>query len=263
MKAGSNDQLVRALTLDRRRFLALGAAGLLTPRVSSWALTEPAAVAVVTPTIGYLEGSGELPSLRDLPWAGGGQNAADFAPVLRTVVPAAEMPLGDQDLVSRSVEVTVHGFFPGRPPELGEGIESVELHVLFPSPHPLIPGPLPFIAWQGRTRPAPNPGQRVRFPVPVGADGRLEMVLEVETSEGLGGRALRRGERGSRMRRRFPASFTVDWYDGEPKLMRGIYLLGLRPGTWDREAEIPGPGTPGRRKFRSLVLSVEPLAEEP
>lgn len=227
-------------------------------------------------SVGFVEGSDQLADLRALPWErrrGGGGDP--FEEPVR-VVPAAAMPLGDQNLALGTVEVGVRGLYPGYPPRRLEGFASTYLTVLVPSPDPLFPEPLPFFSWGAQRLPGHSTGSPTRFLVPLREDGGLEVVLEVRMPRSTGleekGRAAPRGAAGRRLSvrpaapppsvQRFYTDFTVDWYDGRPKLQRGLYLLGLAPGTWDVPADLPLPGGKPRYDLCSLVVSVDGVAED-
>jgi hypothetical protein len=245
--------------IGRREFLVLGATGVLTPWLARAAqATAPirGSAPIVGPpqpmSVGYVQGSDALPSLRWLPWdlaaaqaayaASAGQEIPDLS--RSAVVPAADMPLGNQNLASTVVQMTVHGLYPNLTMRKKETFDAIDLDVFFPSPDPAFPKPLPFHAWSLRRLPAMSMGHRLSFNVPLGLYGDLNLTLVV-------------GQLGAPQRQRFDASFTVDAGSGRPKLQRGIYLLGLAPATWKSDASLPAPGETARLDLRSLVISID------
>ena len=95
-------------TLTRRRLLAAASAGAAVQVFGGgvvWAQGATPKGQVRPLSVGYLEGSDLLPSLRAQPWRRGGKAAGGLR-----VVPAAQMPLGDQNLALSTVEMRVHGF---------------------------------------------------------------------------------------------------------------------------------------------------------
>jgi len=247
--------------LARREFLVLSAAGVLTPWVTRFANAAappvsaglPQVVAPPVPmSIGYVQGSGDLKSLRRLPWESlsAQQLAGDAEAPRFEVTSAKDLPLGDQNLANGVVKMTVYGLYPATRPLKRESLDAIDLEVIFPSPDPAFPKPLPFHAWSYRRLPAPNVGHRLSFNVPLGLDGSLAISLVV-------------GTLGAPQRERYDANFTVDWADGRPKLQRGIYLLGLEPNAWNSGQTLPGPGEKARLDLRSLVISIDNKPKRP
>jgi hypothetical protein len=249
----------RRPALNRRELLALGAAaGLAHTLAGPSALFAARTPPVVHPmSVGFLEDSELLRAVRASAW--------QSARLERTVLPASELPLGDQELAGESVRLTVHGFYPAlRNLDTG-GIASAMLIVNFPSPDPHREAPIPFFAWGFTLRPGVSKGQRVSFEVPLGVvDGGLDLALEVKpTNRGadrlLGVLAGAAPGQGTRVR--FETRFTVDAQPGRPKLQKGVYFLGLGPDTWSRTIPLPGQGSRPRPDLLSLVVSVAPVAD--
>lgn len=245
-ETASDTDTGHAPPLTRRRLLQAASAGALLHAFGKLAdAREIVARRPVEPlSVGYLEDSDRLPSLRRQPWR---LEEAEGA----RIIPAAKMPLGDQQLALSTVEMRVHGFYPETPPLRVSPCTTVVLTAFFPSFDPLSPDPKPYYSWQSRLRPAPSTGAPLRFPVPLRDDGGLELVLEVfdgrPSPAGQGApRILRKG--GRRQAPLAPAvdlrslytDFTVDWYGGRPKLQRGVYFLGLSPGVWRTAGELAG-----------------------
>lgn len=236
--------------LSRRQLLALSATAALTPWLGR------AAEAALPPqpesslSVGYLEGSDALPSLRALPWSLDEDAKASFFPVL----PAAELPLGDSNLLYRAVNLRLHGLYPARARSCPE-IDAAALEVLFPSIDPLAPGLQTFFAWVFKRKPGWNAGQTMTFPVPVEGDGKLRLVLLV--------RRVGDPKAGTPpVVERFETAFTVGREPGLPKLQRGIYLLGLNRGSWDSPKALAGPRVKGLANPCSLAVSLEGAPED-
>lgn len=253
--------------LDRRRFMTLGSAGVaalsLGPLAGSAAAAELAAAPL---SVGYLAGSGELPSFDGLFWQphlGGadpaaGRRATWISPYAWQVEPAHRLPMGDQELAGATIEVRIHGLYPD-PPERS-WFQAADLDVLFPVPGDLEPvlgrgATLPYFAWGLADRSAPSPSPPCCFRLPLEPDGGLELRLRVVPGSGLAPR--RSAGKAPAEAWRFGTRFTVDWAAGMPRLHRGIYLLGLAPDTWRRPVLLPPPGGPERPDLCSVVLSVE------
>jgi len=260
--------------LTRRRLLAAASAGAATYAFgggAAWAQGAAPKGEVRRLSVGYVEGSDLLPNLRAQPWRRGGKAASGLR-----VVPAAQMPLGDQNLAFSTVEMRVHGFYPGIPPKRLAPFTALVLTVFFPSFDPLHPDPFAFYSWQGKLWPGPSKSPPIRFLVPLRHDGGLELVLEVFDGRptGLGQAAARviRGGDGATVPLSTPlelrslyTDFTVDWYGGRPKLQRGFYFLGLEPGVWRAPWDLPGAVEARRRPPHdrtSLVVSFEGVPED-
>jgi hypothetical protein len=222
-------------------------------------------------SVGYLAGSDELPGFDGLTWrppfAGVDAQGPWSSPDPWEVVPAESLPLGDQQLAGATVEIRVHGLYPSLD---RRWLEAADLDVLFAAPVELgADAMLPLYAWSLRHygAAAGNPSPPNRFVLPVGIDGGLDLRLRVVPGRwlaeavgrpaGLGGKGAAPAEEW-----RFATRFTVDWQEGVPRLLRGIYLLGMSPATWRRSDRLPLPGEPARPELVSLVLSVEPVADE-
>jgi hypothetical protein len=108
----------------------------------------------------------------------------------------------------------------------------------------------------------PSPSPPVRFDLPLGPDGGLDLRLRVSPGTGLVGGGRLGGPAPAPTTWRFATRFTVDWAAGMPRLCRGVYLLGLAPDTWRRPVRLPAPGQPERPDLCSVVLSVERQASE-
>jgi hypothetical protein len=248
--------------LTRRRLLGLGAAGL----AAQW-LALPARAATLAGlgvkadeamSVGYLDGSERLEWLDFLPWQ---YDREDWR---WQVVPAASLPSGDPFLAVSGVKITIHGLYPRVAADDAEALpDMAHLTVLY---DPELPGdpPLVFHAWGLSRRHGLNVGQRVSFVAPVHREDGLSLAMEVQQSavvDSVGGGGPRRRVAGNSLAGRRllrSGSLTVGGEDLRPRLVRGIYFLGLGAGAFDRPVETPRPGAPVPRAMRSLVVSVEP-----
>ena len=250
----------------RRRDLLFwgGAAALLPafPRMASAQAAPAEAGALRNMSVGFVAGSEAWPTLRKVNIASlsrGQRSVPGVEAAGHTVLPAVDMIAGDQTLASELVRVGVRGLYPVG---ISDRIDSVRLTVLFPSPDPARRRPLPFYAWSYESRPAPSPSPPLEFVAPLGIDGgfRLRMDVLPAAAQGLSRRAvadLTREPLGGN----FATDFTVDWFEGRPKLQRGVYLLGLAAGTWASEQSLPVQ-RPGRQRplhLLSLVLTIDPV----
>lgn len=260
-------QSERSHGFDRRRFLVGGgafaaAAALTGPRRALAELgSEPMSVA-------YVEGSDRLPNLRHLPWrpATRGSRVPTAGQSWETAIEATgyagmdtvdahEQLVGDQQLALTYVEMRVAGLYPDLPPLGQRNVRSVYMTVIFPPLDPVFPVSAPFLAWSLERRPRRNTGAPVAFPVPLGVDGGLEVILEVVHDP---------EERGAARRSyRFHTSFTVDWYAGRPKLQRGLYLLGLEPGLWDAPRSLAPSRTQKPFELASVAVTFDPMDTDP
>lgn len=258
----------RLRSLSRRRFLALGGAGL----AAQW-LALPARAATLAGlglsadepiSVGYLDGSEQLGWLDFLPWE---YDREDWR---WRIVPASTLPSGDPALAVTGVRVTIHGLYP-RPAEdeIGTLPMAAYLTVLY---DPEFNGERPYVhyAWGLSRRPGLSVGHRVSFVAPVHREDGLSLAMEVEEtaqvalppSDTGGGRrrvASASGLPGRRLLRN--AGLIVGAENLRPRLVRGIYFLGLSSGAFATAVDTPRPGAPASPRLRSLVVSVEPVEE--
>lgn len=238
--------------VHRREFLVLGSAGLATLCFGGAAeaqslLAEEAAVRSMP--IGFVAGSEGAPSLRRLPArirrprmaAEAGSFEPDYV-----VVPAASLPSGDTNLIGSPLRLTVHGLYPPggiSPKKWAELPLAIDLDVLFPSPDPVFPDPIRFFAWSFRRQPGWNPSPPVSFLFPLDWNALPELVMQVVPAKGPV--------------QTFRTRFTFDEEAGQPRLMRGAYVLGTSPNAWRSNVALRtlGPDTPA--SFVSVLFSVE------
>jgi hypothetical protein len=243
--------------LRRRDFLAFGSAGLLSLCLGdvAWGQSLSAADALVRPmSVGFIEGSEQLKNLRRLPLRIRRpripSQTAEAAPL--RIVPAELLTMGDTSLMGRPLHLTVHGLYP--PAALGPKQQArlplaMDLDVLFPSPDPAFPEPIPFFAWSFRRQPGWNPSPPVSFVFPLDWEALPELVLRVVPAGG-----------GSPIV--FRTRFTVDYEAGRPRLQRGVYALGTMPGVWRDGTALAALARTVPAELASILLSVEPEEAE-
>jgi hypothetical protein len=238
--------------VHRRDFLVLGSAGLVALCCGGAAQAQSLVTAEVAPRpmpVGFLAGSEEASSLRKLPSrirrprmaAEAGSAVAEYV-----VVPAESLPLGDTNLIGGPLRLTIHGLYPPggiSPKRWAELPLAIDLDVLFPSPDPMFPEPIRFFAWSFRRRPGWNPSPPVSFVFPLDWNALPELSMRVVAA---GGEA-----------QTYRTKFTFDDETGQPRLMRGAYVLGTSPNAWRRNVALRslGPDTPA--SFVSVLLSME------
>lgn len=243
--------------LDRRTFLTLAALGVAVPGKVLGAGGAVDDLAESRASIGFIEGSDRWERLAWPPGAGDArlgdwQGLVDLPAA--DVVVASEIPLGDQDFIERPVRVSLRGIYPEAFPLKGERVKSADLDVMWPSHDPLAPEPIPVFAWSLRLKPGVNVSPPVTQTVPVGPDGQIHLRLRFLPTK-LGARELGVP---TGVWQEQQVRFTVDWQEGQPKLQRGLYLVGLTPQRpWDAPMRLPGQGDKVIAELRSIVLAVE------
>jgi hypothetical protein len=245
--------------VHRRDFLVLGSAGLAALCFGGAAEAQSLVTAEVAPRpmpVGFLTGSEEVASsLRKLPArirrprmaAEAGSAISEYV-----VVPAESLPLGDTNLIGSPLRLTIHGLYPPggiSPKRWAELPLAIDLDVLFPSPDPMSPDPIRFFAWSFRRRPGWNPSPPVSFVFPLDWQALPELAMRVVPA---GGGPVRT----------FRTKFTFDDETGQPRLLRGAYVLGTAPNAWRRNVALRalGPDTPA--SFVSVLVSMEPEPAE-
>lgn len=240
----------------RRDFLVLGSAGLAALCFGGAAQAQSliAAGTERPMPVGFVAGSESASLLRKLPArirrprmaAEGGANGLDYV-----VVPAPSLPLGDTNLIGSPLRLTIHGLYPPggiAPRQWAELPLAIDLDVLFPSPDPMFPEPIRFFAWSFRRQPGWNPSPPVSFVFPLDWQALPELSMRVVSAKGEV--------------RTFRTRFTFDDESGQPRLMRGAYVLGTSPNAWRSNVALRalGPETPA--SFVSVLLSMEPEPAE-
>jgi hypothetical protein len=168
-------------------------------------------------------------------------------------VAAERLPLGDTSLVGRPLRLRIHGLYPPAalsPKRRQELPLSIDLDVIFPPPDPAFPRPLPFHAWSFRRAFGWNASPPVSFTFPL--DWYVYPELQMTVVPAAGGAPITMTTR-----------FTLDDDSGLPRLRRGLYLLGLRPGAWLAEGDLQKLGGRTPAELFSILISIEPEGDEP
>lgn len=277
----SDDRAPRIRPLRRRDFLALGSAAALTPVLTPWfarpagattlsgALTDPADATVdegrrgVPPaaqprplSIGYLEGSELLHNLRklqpDLQVLTVERRGSTFT-AGRHILPSHSYPAGDPSLVGGAVRMTVHDLYPRRLPD-GAAADrwpvAIDLDVMVPLLDPPAGSTALFHAWSYRRLPARLPAED--------RSARVSFVLWPDWYSDLG-IAMRVVPPGAGSEPRLlQTRFTLGNDQGRPRLLKGIYLLGIEPGAWEEDVELPDDPAQVPPEQLSVLVTIEP-----
>jgi hypothetical protein len=243
--------------LRRRDVLVLGSTLALTPWFSDLALAESLLTDESTArplSVGFLDGSRDVPDLRDL---AGWMRQSRIAQEARwedgeavRVVSAAELFQGDTELVGRPLRLRIDGLFP--PAALvrkrrAELPVAIDLDVLFPPPEPAISlEPLRFQAWSFRRRPGWDPSPPIRFTFPLDWQVLPEIEMRVVPAGGLPPVFLR-------------TRFTLDDEPGRPRLQRGLYLIGTAPDVWRSSVSLQALVRTAPLELVSVLMSIEPV----
>jgi hypothetical protein len=267
-----------APALRRRDFLALGSIAALAPLTPlldrAAAATNLSAAPVAPPagpagegqaahqpgaspklpfSIGYLEGSQELSNLRkldgDLRLLTVVRRSNTFT-IGRHVLPAHAMPAGDPALVGGPVRMTIHDLYPKMLPQAAADAAkwpvAVDLDVAIPLLEPPRGSTALYLAWSYRRLPAEDRSARVSFLLWPDWYSDLTLTARVVPA---GARAVPRLHQ---------ASFSLGADQGRPKLLKGIYLLGLQPGVWDEDLELPEDPSRVPPELLSVLVTIEP-----
>jgi hypothetical protein len=244
---------------SRRSFLAWSSAAVAGSSLSTWpARGQGVSLGTVPLSAGYVDGSEEWEDLSPLPWQEGAAPAlaralsGDDEPLL--VFPADDYSLGDPDLAFGRVRLRVAGLYPGVPSPRDAWFRRVDLRVLFPTFDPELAQTPAYDAWQHRRDVVPVTAPPVAFEVPLREDGGLGLRLEVDLEPWLF------GDRNGRVRTVVAEGwFTLGSAAVQPRLQRGLYLLGFSPGMFVGDVELPPVDDPSAWELSSLALSVDPL----
>jgi hypothetical protein len=245
--------------LRRRDFLTLGSAGLLAPLFGSLAWAQPLAAAAersvqtVPMSVGYIDGSEEYRSFKRLPRKVRRpllEKEGEETEASPIIVPAESLFQADTSLPGRPLKIRVHGLYPPVALEhvrRREVPQAIDLEAIFPSPDPAYSTPLRYFAWSLRQKPGWDPSPPVTFRFPLDWQVLPQLVLRVRGVDGIT-RVLR-------------TKYTLDAEPGRPKLRRGVYLLGLGPDSWKREARLSDFARVAPAEMFSLMVSMDPEAE--
>lgn len=269
--------------LRRRDFLALGSAAALTPVVAPWfaapagatTLADSATTATGEPglgapagrradkplvpalplSVGYLEGSGLLDNLRklepDLQVLNVQRRGGAYA-LARRLLPSHSYPAGDPSLVGGPVRMTVHDLYPRTLPDgpsARRWPQAIDLDVLVPLLEPPQGSTALFHAWSyRRLRRLPAEDRSARVSFVLWPDWYSDLGLNMRVvPPGAGSQPLQLATR-----------FSLGSDPGRPKLLKGIYLLGLAPGTWDADADLPEDAADLPAEKVSVLVTIEP-----
>jgi hypothetical protein len=263
--------------LRRRDFLAWGSLAALAPftpwvnrAASAAALTalddgsaesavqgsSPAGVAPSPAralSTGYLEGSQDLenlrklaPDLRILTITRRGNTLQEG----RSMVPADELPAGDPALVGGPVRMTIHDLYPGvlpsDPATAARWPVAVDLDVLVPLIDGTSNATALYQAWSYRRLPAEDRSARVSFLLWPDWYSDLSVVLRVlPAGAGAAPQTL-------------VAKFALGTEANRPKLLKGVYLLGLREGAWNERLDLPDDPSQVAPEQLSVLMTIEP-----
>lgn len=239
----------------RRDVLALGAAGLLMPMFRGFAAAAPLAAAAATAprplpmSLGYIDGSEGYRSFKHLPrkvrrpTAPTEEDEDAAAPV---IVPAESLFQSDSSMPGLPLRVHVHGLYPPvalearRRPDVPP---AIDLEAIFPSSDPAFPAPLRFFVWSLRQSPGWDPSPPTSFRFPLDWQVLPQLTLRVREEDGV--------------TRVLTTKFTVDNEPGKPRLRRGTYVLGLKPGVWNREVKVSDLASRVSAGMFSVLVSFE------
>jgi hypothetical protein len=268
--------------LRRREFLALGSLAAVAPMVplfdrAAGAMTIagratgeslPAGAPPATPdqaarasqpistlplSLGYLEGSEQLQNLRklqrDLRVLTVTRRGYTFT-AGRRMLSAHRFPAGDPALVGGAVRMTIHDLYPSTLPDgaaAGRWPVAIDLDVMVPLLEPPAGSTARFEAWSYRRLPAEDRSARVSFLL--WPDWYSDLALD-----------LRVVPAGANSRpRRLQTRFTLGSDQGRPKLLKGVYLLGLDAGTWEEEVDLPDDPSEVPPELVSVLVTIEPV----
>lgn len=182
------------------------------------------------PSVGYVEGSDALDDLGTVPYGDA------------RVRPAAALASGDGSFAHGLTKATILGLTPGFVDGAHPAVKAVAVDALMPHPDRRVTEPLPVFAWTLRTAPF-QASNGTSYVVAMGKDPRLGFTVDVDQHDG--------------QRYRSTSIFTPGRDTGLPRLRRGIYLLGLRPGTWAGNAALPATDAPTWADQVSLAVAID------
>jgi hypothetical protein len=239
----------------RRDLLAFGSAGLLAPLFGNLAWAEPLTTQAATAprplpmSLGYIDGSEGYRSFKRLPrkvrrpTAPSEEDEASASPV---IVPAESLFQSDTSMPGLPLRVHVHGLYPPVALEARRHRDvppAIDLEAIFPSPDPAFPAPLRFFVWSLRQTPGWDPSPPTSFRFPLDWQVLPQLTLRVRGEDGV--------------TRVLTTTFTVDNEPGKPRLRRGTYVLGLKPGVWSREVKVSDLASRVAAGMFSVLVSFE------
>ncbi|MDP9120713.1 MAG: hypothetical protein M3O15_04990 [Acidobacteriota bacterium] len=254
-----------AASLRRRDFLALSSMLTLSGLAPFASLLESPAAAAPAPaagaakapqksplSVGYLAGSEQLADLRRLPRdlrvltvTRRGQTLTSE----RRVVPAHSLPSGDPGLVGGPVRMTIHDLYPGLLPQTAAARRwpvAIDLDVLVPLLDPPKGSTARFLAWSYRRLPAEDRSAGLSFVFWPDWYSDLSVILRVVPAGSAAQPLLLTGR------------FTLGSDPGRPRLLKGAYLLGLNPSTWEETGDLPDDPASLPPEVLSVLVTFEP-----
>jgi hypothetical protein len=256
MNSSAKSESAPPSLLRRRDFLTLGSAGLLAPFFGNLAWAEslvPAEAAVGPMSVGYIDGSESFRDFRRLPRKVrrplAVEEEKDFGAPL-AVVPAVSLFQADTSLPGRPLRIRVHGLYPPVALEYERRKQvpmAVDLEAVFPSPDPADPTPLRTYLWGLRQKYGWDPSPPMSFRFPLDWQVLPQFILRVRKADGT--------------RHVLRTRFTLDNEAGRPKLRRGVYLFGLGPSSWSREARLADFARVAPSEMFSMMVSMDPELE--
>ena len=251
------------MEFTRRQVIASGAALATVSAFSN--LASSAAVAapleVQEPlSVGYLDGSEETPDLRRL-----------YLTTLRgerrkgveefRVVPASSLS-GDPRMQGLSVRMAIMGLYPSKSLDRSLLPAGIDVDVLSSDPYSEKQEPLRHFSWTFLARQG-NESPPTRSTYTAGPERGFGFdILERPATRELGETARRvlRGQAGKAVSVRRSGWFAFGRESSQPRLQRGVYLLGLQPGVWDEEVVLPISAKGGAIERLAIVVLVESAA---
>ena len=246
----------------RRQVLASGAA-LATVSAFAGFDARPAAAALETQealSVGYLAGSETAPNLRRLYLTALRNERRKGMEEIR-IVPAGELP-GDPRMQGLSVRMAIMGLYPSKSLDKSALPAAIDVDVLSAHPYGEKLEPLRHFAWSFRAKPW-NESPPIRFRSYAEPDRGFGFeILERASVSKAGSAALRLLAGGRDTKAVTPAVRRSGWFafgreSAQPRLQRGVYLLGLRKGAWDQEAVLTVSAARDALARLSIVVLVE------
>jgi hypothetical protein len=241
--------------IRRRDFLVWSSAAIALPWVSRAAsareLLADAGEPRLSLSVGYLEGSSQLPRLARLHSSLRAYTVGQVGNTFieqRTVVPAVGLPSGDPSLVGVRTMIGVRGVFPtlADPASLPA---AIDLDLYIPALALGTGDGALFHAWSyQKNSAASNLSAPLSFPVWPDWNSNFAVELTITSQSGV-------------VTKRH-ATFTLAANKDEPRLQPGAYLLGLSEGVWNDKVELPDDNSPAALPLASVVLTVAPEGVE-
>jgi hypothetical protein len=247
--------------LTRRQVVAGGAA--VATAAAFGSMGAPAATAALETqeplSVGYLVGSEQVPDLRRL-YVTALRNERRKGTEAIHIVPASDLP-GDPRLQGLSVRMAIMGLYPGKNLDKAALPAGIDVDVLSADPFSEKREPLRHYAWTFRAKPW-NESPPVRFTSYAEPDRGFGFDVLQRDQPTKGAVAALRVLGGGSGRVPTPAVRRRGWFafgreSAQPRLQRGIYLLGLAPGVWDDEVILPLSSRGNAAERLSIVVLVD------